>query len=306
MDIHEVDVWLGDNLLPTVVLLLGAALAGRAVRWFGALHRAAVDREARELIEGGGSVPERTKRARAVGQATEWAAASIVYFLAGLLALRELGIPLTSLVAPATVAGLAIGFGAQQVVGDLLAGFFLFAERQFGVGDLIRLSMPGQLTGISGTVEELTLRVTKLRSQQGDLIVVPNSALRQVTNLSKDWSRVVIDIPIPVGEDLQQVIHLLGEVSTSMAAEDPWSEQIMGQPVVAGVETIEVGYVQLRLLVRTLPGRQFDVGRELRLRVLVALQQAGITTPAARSRRVTVASYGDDTPAAPAVQATNR
>jgi small conductance mechanosensitive channel len=289
MDIHEVDVWLGDNLLPTVVLLLGAALAGRAVRWFGALHRAAVDREARELIEGGGSVPERTKRARAVGQATEWAAASIVYFLAGLLALRELGIPLTSLVAPATVAGLAIGFGAQQVVGDLLAGFFLFAERQFGVGDLIRLSMPGQLTGISGTVEELTLRVTKLRSQQGDLIVVPNSALRQVTNLSKDWSRVVIDIPIPVGEDLQQVIHLLGEVSTSMAAEDPWSEQIMGQPVVAGVETIEVGYVQLRLLVRTLPGRQFDVGRELRLRVLVALQQAGITTPAA-----------------PAVQATNR
>ncbi len=280
MDIHEIDVWLKDSLLPTVVLLLGAALAGRAVRWLGALHRAAVDREVRELIEAGGAVPERTKRARAVGQAAEWAAASIVYFLAGLLALRELGIPLTSLVAPATVAGLAIGFGAQQVVGDLLAGFFLFAERQFGVGDLIRLSMPGQLTGISGTVEELTLRVTKLRSQQGDLIVVPNSALRQVTNLSKDWSRVVIDIPIPVDEDLQQVIQLLGDVSATMAAEDPWTDQIIGQPVVAGVETIEVGYVQLRLLVRTLPGRQFDVGRDLRLRVLVALQHAGITTPA--------------------------
>ena len=100
---------------------------------------------------------------------------------------------------------MAIGFGAQQVVGDVLAGFFLFAERQFGVGDLIRLSMPGQTTGVSGTVEELTLRVTKLRSAQGDLIVVPNSALRQVTNLSKDWSRVVIDIPIPAEEDLDRV-----------------------------------------------------------------------------------------------------
>jgi len=280
MDIHEIDIWLRDNLLPTVVILLGAVLIGRFVRWFGGLHRTAVDREVRDLIEAGGVVPERAKRARAVGQAAEWTAASIVYFLAGLLALRELGIPLTSLVAPATVAGVAIGFGAQQVVGDLLAGFFLFAEHQFGVGDLIRLSTPGQLTGISGTVEELTLRVTKLRSQQGDLIVIPNSALRQVTNLSKDWSRVVIDIPIPVEEDLQRVIPLLGQVATTMAAEDPWHDQIIGEPVVAGVETIEVGYVQLRLLVRTLPGRQFDVGRELRLRVLVALRQEEITSPA--------------------------
>jgi moderate conductance mechanosensitive channel len=282
MDIHEIDRWLRDNLLPTVVILLGAALIGRSVRWFGGLHRAAVDREVRDLIQAGGVVPERTKRARAVGQAAAWTAASIVYFLAGLLALRELGIPLTSLVAPATVAGVAIGFGAQQVVGDLLAGFFLFAEHQFGVGDLIRLSTPGQLTGISGTVEELTLRVTKLRSQQGDLIVVPNSALRQVTNLSKDWSRVVIDVPIPVEEDLQRVIALLAQVAADMAAEQPWHEQIIGEPVVAGVETIEVGYVQLRLLVRTLPGRQFDVGRELRLRVLIALRHEEISSPAAQ------------------------
>ncbi len=196
------------------------------------------------------------------------------------MALREIGVPLTSLIAPATVAGVAIGFGAQQVVGDLLAGFFLFAERQFGVGDLIRLSIPGQVTGISGTVEELTLRVTRLRSEKGELIVIPNSALRQVTNLSKDWSRVVIDVPVPVEEDLQQVIALLGKVAKDMAGEEPWRDQIIGEPVVAGVETIEVGYVQLRLLVRTLPGKQFDVGRELRLRVLVALRQEQIQTPA--------------------------
>jgi small conductance mechanosensitive channel len=280
MDFHEIDGWLRNNLLPTTIILLGAALAGRLLRWVGGRYRAVLDREVREVIEAGGVVPERIKRARAIAQAAEWAAASLIYFLAGLLALREAGVPLTSLVAPATVAGVAIGFGAQQVVGDLLAGFFLFAERQFGIGDLIRLSTPGQLSGITGTVEELTLRVTKLRSQQGELIVIPNSALRQVTNLSKDWSRVVIDVPIPVEEDLPRVISLIGEVASQMANDDRWRDQLIGEPVVAGVETIEVGYVQLRLLVRTLPGRQFDVGRELRLRVVVALQREHIRTPA--------------------------
>ena len=280
MHFPGLNMWLRDNLLPTVVLLLGAALLGRVVRWLGGRYRAALDEDVRHRIEAGGVVPEGTKRDRAVGQAVEWTAVSLIYFLAGILGLRELGVPLTSLVAPATVAGVALGFGAQQVVGDVLAGFFLFAERQFGVGDLIRLSMPGQTTGISGTVEELTLRVTKVRSQQGELIVVPNSALRQVTNLSKDWSRVVLDIPIPAEEDMDHATEVIGTAAHDMAAQDEWRDQIIGDPVVAGVEDIEVGYVLLRLLVRTLPGRQFDVGRELRRRVVMALRAAEIHTPA--------------------------
>lgn len=250
-------------------------------RWFAERYQRSLDEAARKIIEAGEVLGERSKRARALAQAIEWAIASLVYFIAGILALRQLGIPLTSLVAPATVAGVAIGFGAQQLVGDLLAGFFLFAEHQFGVGDLIRLSTPGQLTGITGTVEELTLRVTKLRSNQGELIVVPNSALRQVTNLSRDWSRVVLDVPISVDEDLQQAIQVITDSAKAMASEQPWSSVIMGDPVMAGVETIEVGYVQLRLLVRTQPGRQFEVSRELQLRVLLALRRAGISTTGA-------------------------
>ena len=152
---------------------------------------------------------EGLKRSRAVSEAVEWAVVALTYFIAGILALDRLGIPLTTLVAPATVIGIGLGFGAQQMVGDLLAGFFLFAEHQFAFGDVIRLSVPGQTTGITGTVEELTLRVTKLRTAQGELVVVPNSALRQVTNLSKDWSRAVIDIPVAVTEDLEQVTGLL-------------------------------------------------------------------------------------------------
>lgn len=271
--------WLWGHGIPALLYILGAMIAVRLTRWISDRYQASLDEEARDVIAGGGIVGERSKRARALTQAIEWGVAALVYFIAGIVALREVGIPLTSLVAPATVAGVAIGFGAQQLVGDLLAGFFLFAEHQFGIGDLIRLSTPGQLTGITGTVEELTLRVTKLRSQQGELIVVPNSALRQVTNLSRDWSRVVLDIPIPVDEDLQRVIQIITDVATTMAAEPEWSTVILGAPVMAGVQTIEVGYVQLRLLVRTLPGRQFDVNRDLQLRVVLALRHAGIRTP---------------------------
>lgn len=280
MDLNTLHLWLVDRLLPTVVLLLGAGLVGRAVRFVAGRYRASLEVQAVETVKRGAVVPESTKRGRAVAQAGEWAVVSLVYFLAGLLGLRQLGVPLTSLVAPATVAGVAIGFGAQQVVGDVLAGFFLFSERQFGVGDVIRLSTPGQLTGITGTVEELTLRVTKLRSQQGELVIVPNGALRQVTNLSRDWSRAVVDIPVPVEEDLSKVMDLIRSVAAEMAADERWKDQIIGQPTLAGVETIEVGYFQLRLLVRTLPGRQFDVGRELRLRVVLALQKEQIPTSA--------------------------
>jgi small conductance mechanosensitive channel len=276
MHFPALNPWLRDNLLPTVVLLLGAALLGRFVRWVAARYRDALDENVREHIEAGGVVPEGAKRARAVGQAVEWAVISLIYFVAGIVSLHELGVPLTSLVAPATVAGVAIGFGAQQVVGDLLAGFFLFSERQFGIGDLVRLSQPGQAVGVTGTVEQLTLRVTKLRTASGDFVVVPNSALRQVTNLSKDWSRVVLDIPVPATEDLDVATSTLLGAAESLTQDDAWSGLLLGKPVMTGVETLEVGYVRLRLVVRTLPGRQFDVSRELRFRCANALRQAGI------------------------------
>ena len=161
----------------------------RFAHWFGARRRRWIDGQIRVQIEMGALASERLKRSRAVSEAVEWVVVALVSFIAGILALDRLGIPLTTLVAPATVIGIGLGFGAQQMVADLLAGFFLLAEHQFAFGDLIRLSVPGQATGVTGTVEELTLRVTKLRTAQGELVVVPNSAMRQVTNLSKDWSQ---------------------------------------------------------------------------------------------------------------------
>ncbi len=275
---NDITDWLRNSLLPTAVLVLGALLFARFVEWIGARYRQSLDTNVRETIEQGRVVSEQTKRSRAIAEVIEWAVISLTYFVAVLLAIRELGIPLTTLVAPATVVGVALGFGAQQVVADLLAGFFLFSERQFGIGDLIRLSQPGQTTGVTGTVEQLTLRVTKLRTVSGEFVVVPNSALRQVTNLSKDWSRVVLDIPVSATENLERATTVLREAADSLAHDDAWTNLLLGDPVVAGVETIEVGYVRLRLVVRTLPGRQFDVSRELRFRCATALRDAGIVT----------------------------
>ena len=181
--------------------------------------------------------------------------------------------------APATVAGVALGFGAQQVVGDLLAGFFLFAEHQFGYGDDIRFSQPGQTKGVMGTVEEMTLRVTKLRTIEGELVIIPNSLLGQVTNLSKDWSQAVLDLPIAVGEDLELTNSVLRDASMTLVTDDHWAPLLLREPVVAGVQRVEVGYYLVRVLVRTLPGRQFEVLRELRLRCATALTAAGIASP---------------------------
>ena len=261
------------------MLVLGTGLFVRFAHWFGARRRRWIDNQIRKQIESGVLASESLKRSRAVSEAVEWSVVALASFIAGILALDRLGIPLTTLVAPATVIGIGLGFGAQQMVGDLLAGFFLLTEHQFAFGDLIRLSVPGSAVSITGTVEELTLRVTKLRNAQGELVVVPNSAMRQVTNLSKDWSKAVVDIPVAVSEDLERVTSLLRDVVAQMAAAPQWRDLLLGPPVVAGVETIDVGYVQLRLIARTLPGRQFEVAREIRLRAATALRSAGITSP---------------------------
>jgi small conductance mechanosensitive channel len=279
MDLTDISRWARGNGLEIVLVAIGAVLIVRFVHWVAGTYQARVERQVLTQIHAGGVASERSKRSRAVAQAVEWGISGLVYFVAGLLILNKFGLPLTSLVAPATVAGVAIGFGAQQMVADLLAGFFLFAEHQFGVGDVIELAQPGLTTGIRGTVEELTLRVTKLRNAQGELVFLPNGALRQVTNLSKDWSRVVIDVPIPVSQDVAAATQVLRKACSDMNEDPAWHGVLLGEPVVVGVESIEVGHLQLRVVARTLPGKQFDVGRELRLRIAVALQEAGISAP---------------------------
>jgi small-conductance mechanosensitive channel len=196
------------------------------------------------------------------------------------LVLGRLGVPLSGFVAPATVVGVALGFGAQRIVQDVLSGFFLVTERQYGFGDVIRLSVIGT-TGTVGTVEEVTLRITRIRSLDGEVITTPNGQIVQVTNLSRDWARAVIDVPVPVTADVNRVSEILRSVCEQAFADEELHGLMLDAPSVMGVESIEVDQFNVRVVARTLPGKQFDVGRALRFRITQALMREGISvTPA--------------------------
>jgi small conductance mechanosensitive channel len=185
----------------------------------------------------------------------------------------------SGLIAPATVLGAALGFGAQQVVRDLLAGFFIIVEKQYGFGDLVTLTI-GSATEASGTVENVTLRVTRLRSPDGEVLTIPNGQIVKATNLSKDWARAVVDIPVSTSADLNQVNEVLHQ-ECDRALENPvLGELLLDAPTVMGVESIQVDTVTLRMVARTLPGKQFEVGRQLRILVIRALARVGIVTSA--------------------------
>lgn len=278
MHFDTVTSWLSDGLLPALLLVVGGILIVRTINWVERQYERDIDTKMATAVDNDDVASEQLKRSRAIVQAVGWVTGATVRLITLGVAIHLLGVPLVTVVAPATVIGVAFGFGAQQVVGDLLAGFFLLAEHQFGHGDLIRYAAPGDPGGVTGTVEEMTLRVTKLRTTQGDLVVIPNSSIRQLTNLSKEWSRAVIDLPIAIDEDLDRATAVLRASTAQMATEAPWSNLLLSDPVVTGVESVEVGYFRLRVVARTLPGRQFEVARELRRRLARALSDAGIAT----------------------------
>ena len=193
----------------------------------------------------------------------------------------RIGIPITSLVAPAAVVAVALGFGAQRIVQDILAGFFIIAERQYGYGDLIRLSAPNSPDPSIGTVEDVTLRVTSVRTVDGELVITPNGQITQVTNLSRDWARAVIDVPVPAAMDVNQVNETLRLIGEDAYKEPDLRRLLLDPPTVMGVQSIDVDQFRVRLVARTLPGKQFDVGRILRARVATVFRSEGIHLPPA-------------------------
>ena len=203
------------------------------------------------------------------------------------------------LVAPATVLGAALGFGAQQLVKDLLSGFFIIVEKQYGFGDLVSLTVRGIAAEARGTVEDVTLRVTRLRSSEGEVFTIPNGQIVKTVNLSKDWARAVIDIPVSTSADLNRVNEVLHQECEHALDNPVLGELLLDAPTVMGVESIEVDTVTLRVVARTLPGKQFEAGRQLRVLVIRALARAGILTTA----DATVAVVDDSRRSAPAPDA---
>ncbi len=266
--------WARSDLLQIVLLVTGAMLLTRFATWSGGRVTARIEARATQMDALTRS--EEAKHRHAVTQVITWTALVLIYCVTAVLVLQRLRVPLTSLVAPATVVGVAVGFGAQRVVQDLMAGFFVISERQYGFGDVIRVVPTGSNVGVSGTVEEVTLRVTRLRTSNGELVIQPNGDIRQVVNLSRDWARSVIDVPVPVGTDINKVTALLREVGRDSFSDPELHVLLLDPPTVMGVESIEVDHVNMRLVARTLPGKQFDVARQLRARIATALQAEGI------------------------------
>ena len=266
--------WARGSGLEIVLYILGAELLARFVRWFGARVTSRIDESQRTtdvLVRS-----EAAKHRHAVAQVLTWVTVVLIYIVAAILVADRRGVPIAGLVAPATVAGVALGFGAQRIVQDILAGFFIITERQYGYGDLIRISALGSATGVSGTVEEVTLRITRIRSSNGEVVIVPNGQIVQVTNLSRDWARAVVDVPVPVSVDVTQVNDILHDVGVEAYADESVRPLLLDTPTVMGVESLDVEQLTVRLVARTLPGRQFEVNRLLRQRIALAFRQHGI------------------------------
>jgi small conductance mechanosensitive channel len=276
--LSDVGLWARTSGLQIVMIVVGAVLIARCLSWFGARLTESIDAKATDTDPIVRS--EATKHRHAMWQVITWLAVVLVYCVAAVLVLQRLDVPLSGFVAPATVAGVALGFGAQRIVQDLLAGFFLITERQYGFGDVIRLTIPVGITPITGTVEELTLRITKIRSSDGEVVITPNGQILQVVNLSRDWARSVIDVPVPVGADLNRVSAILREVGKDAYRDETLGQLLLDSPSVMGVESLEVGQFNVRVVARTLPGKQFEVGRKLRARITVALAREGVHVPA--------------------------
>jgi moderate conductance mechanosensitive channel len=278
----DITTWLRGRGLEIVLLVLGAVLLARFVAWCGRRITQRMDTASHD--EDAVVRSEAAKHRAAVAQVLVWVGIAVIWSVAGVLALERLGVPVSSLIASAAVIGAALGFGAQQVVRDLLAGIFIVMERQYGYGDLVHISALG-FDGATGTIEEVALRTTRLRTLTGDVVTVPNGEIVGVTNLSRDWARAVVDVPLPVGVDVPRANDLLRKVGEEAFGDDTLRPLLLDAPTVMGVESFEVDQVNLRLVARTLPGKQFDVARELRIRIAVAFQREGLVAPAEPAAR---------------------
>jgi small conductance mechanosensitive channel len=273
-----VSSWARGSGLEIVLIVIGTILLTRLATWLGGRITGRIDANAREadaLVRS-----EASKHRQALAQVITWVTLVIIYCVAGVAIAERLGIPLTSLVAPAAVAGVALGFGAQRIVQDILAGFFIITERQYGFGDLIRLSVPSLPDPAIGTVEDVTLRVTTVRTADGEVVITPNGQITQVTNLSRDWARAVVDVPVPAAADVNRVSDLLRLIGDEAYKEPDLRRLMLDPPAVMGVQSIDMDHFQIRLVTRTLPGKQFDVGRILRARIAAGFRREGIHLPA--------------------------
>lgn len=262
--------WLSNQGLEIVLLVLGAALLTRVIAKVARMWTSRIDAKNADLD----TWSEQSKHLHSLVQVISYVAVAVLYVVFGIQILLRFGVNLVTLVAPATVLGAALGFGAQRIVQDFLAGFFALAERQYGYGDIVELTTS---TGTAaGTVEDVTLRVTRLRTLDGEAVIVPNGQIVTAINQSQDWARAVVDVPVPNSADMDTARDILAEVCRDIVDDPDVGVYILDEPSVMGVQSIKLEQTVLRLLARTKPGMQWEVGRQMRAVILRRFRQEGI------------------------------
>ncbi|MCC5949800.1 MAG: mechanosensitive ion channel family protein [Nitriliruptoraceae bacterium] len=291
LPIPEEFAWLVENLINPgltilLVLFLAAVLSRIAKRSIrrgvermkspestrGGRRRsrnAADDEEAVENLR-------RAQRADALGNVATSLAGVVIWSIAAIMALGQIDVQLGPLIAGAGIVGVAVGFGAQDLVKDFLSGVFMLIEDQYGVGDIIDAGEA------SGVVEGITLRSTRLRSIDGTLWHIPNGEIRRVGNMTQEYSRALVDVGIAYGADIDAAVEVIEGVSEALAEDAEWGALVIDSPRVLGVEALGADSVDIRLLVKTVATRQFEVARELRRRIKYAFDAAGIEIPFAQ------------------------
>lgn len=232
-------------------------------------------RQAARIVFGstGAYSERRALRARTLGSLAKSVVTAVIGAVAVVMILAQFGYNVAPLLASAGIAGIALGFGAQNLVKDFLSGVMMLLEDQYGVGDVIDMGEA------AGTVEAVGLRVTRLRSVDGTVWYVRNGEVVRVGNSSQDWARAVIDIGVSYGADPGRVRELLTDVSHELAGDPEWGPLILEEPEVWGVENLAADGVVVRLVVKTKPLQQWSVARQLRERIKVRFDAEGIEIP---------------------------
>lgn len=263
--------WRGDSVkflhedAPKILLVLIIAMI--VLRVVHRLTRGMVALRSRRLPSG-----IRVQQIQTLASVINSIASFVVWLVATMTILARLGVNLGPLLASAGIAGLAIGFGAQTLVKDFINGFFVLLEDQYNIGDAVRLA------GVKGTVEDMTLRRTVLRDDDGTVHIIPNSQLQIVSNMTRDWAQVALQVSVAYSEASDKVIDLLKQVGEEIRHDPQFEDDIVADIQVPGIDRVGSGEAEYLVLVKTRPRKQFAVTREFRRRIKECFEKNHIQT----------------------------
>jgi small-conductance mechanosensitive channel len=266
--------WLNTSLrialILVVALVLRMLLRRALTKLIERMNRSAQAVEGTALAGLLVNAERRRQRSEAIGSVLRSVSSFVILGTAGLMILGAFKIDLAPLLASAGVAGVAIGFGARNLVTDFLSGVFMIMEDQYGVGDSVDAGVA------SGEVIEVGLRVTKLRGDNGEIWYVRNGEIKRIGNLSQGWATATVDVMVRSSENLDDVRSVIGEVADDLAKSEPWNEQLWGPVEVLGLNEVLLDSMTVRVSAKTMPGKALGVERELRWRIKQAFDAAGI------------------------------